>query len=125
MHKKDKKHNGDSGLVGSEESSSDHEFEQLIGQHLEQWDKTVNPSVPSIQALTQLAEDHRIFMRKKLWRDLVLFWIVSGILLSGLLMLIYQDIRLYVIVQVIMLVVAFIFLIAERMHRKVREKWTN
>jgi len=125
MHNKDKKHSGEPKIASSEEVSSDQEFRQLIGQHLEKWDETVNPTVPSIQALTQLAEDHRIFMRKKLWRDLVLFWIVSGIVLSGLLMLIYQDIRLYVIVQIIMLVAAILFLVAERLHRRVREKWTN
>jgi len=125
MDKKDTNHSEKSKLIRNEETSADQEFRQLVGQHLEQWDETVTPSVPSIQALTQLAEEHRIFMRKKLWSDLVLFWIVSGILLSGLLMLIYQDIRLYVIVQVIMLVAALLFLVAERMHRKVREKWTS
>ncbi|MFD0715944.1 YxlC family protein [Paenibacillus sp. GCM10027626] len=100
-------------------------FQRLLGQPLQQWDEAIKPDVPSIQALTQLTQQHRSDMRRKLWRDLVLLWIVSGVLLSGLLILVQEDIRLFVIVQVTVFAAALLFLVGERVHREVRRKWTN
>ncbi|MCQ6562587.1 YxlC family protein [Paenibacillus mendelii] len=101
------------------------QFEQLVGRHLKQWDDSVTPEIPSIQSLEQLAGDQRDRLRGRLWRDLLLFWVVSGMILSGLVLLVQRDLKLFIIVQVVVLMAACLFVVSPVVRREGRGKWTN
>ncbi|UVI31327.1 YxlC family protein [Paenibacillus spongiae] len=108
-----------------EEDREAEQFEQLVGRHLRQWDDSVMPDVPSLQSLERLASGHRSRLKGRLWRDLLLFWMVSGMILSGLLLLVQRDLKLFVIVQVVVLMAACLFLASSAARKEGRGKWTS
>ncbi|MFC5648698.1 DUF5345 family protein [Paenibacillus solisilvae] len=102
-------------------------FQELFGDHLMKWDASITPPIPALDDLEQLVTDHKQQLSRRLWRDLLLLWVIGGLVISGMLLLLQHNIVVFALVQIGAIAAAAIFLmIAVRSSSKEgRHKWTN
>jgi hypothetical protein len=105
---------------------ADAEFRSLLDEHLRRWDETITPDVPAPEQLERLVAEHKLSLRRKLRRELMLLWGIGVFVLSGLLLLWNSGAVLFASVQVGALAAALLFL-AGTMRRsgKEEESWTE
>ncbi len=108
-------------------SDDDIAFQELLGDHLMKWDASIKPPTPALSTLEQLVSDQKQLLARRLWRDLLMLWVVGGLVLSGMLLLFQHNMIVFVVVQTGSIIAAAIFLILTQ-RSKFKEgqyKWTN
>ncbi|REE85392.1 hypothetical protein A8990_112121 [Paenibacillus taihuensis] len=109
----------------AEEEELEQEYRELLAPHVEKWDQSITPpNPPALAALTALVGEKNKALRQRYWKELALFWIVSLMVLSVLLLLWQSSIILFAIVQGIAFVAAAVFMAvsgAKRRERRRRE----
>lgn len=102
-------------------------FQELLGDHLMKWDASIKPPTPALSTLEQLVSDQKHLLARRLWRDLLMLWVVGGLVLSGMLLLFQHNMIVFVVVQTGSIIAAAIFLILTQ-RSKFKEgqyKWDN
>ncbi|WP_308636070.1 DUF5345 family protein [Paenibacillus silvisoli] len=77
------------------------QFRQLLGVHLEGWDDRMQPGIPTGEAMTALVREHKQEMRVRFRRELLLFWLVSILVLGGMMLLLLSNVVLFAVFQAI------------------------
>ncbi|MBB3112171.1 hypothetical protein FHS18_004249 [Paenibacillus phyllosphaerae] len=97
------------GKQSEQERAVDEELASLLRGPLAQWEEQIQPEVPALADLAQLVSSHRSQQRVRLWRDLLILWVIGGIVIACLLLLLEQNVVWFAIVQAIVLVGAVLF----------------
>jgi len=106
----------------------DLETEQWLNESLRRFDAMFEPPAPSLQALQELADNGRKAANRKLWRDLVLFWIVGCIVTGGVMLLLKSDIVWFAALQAAAAVAGVAFAAVtgkRRTAERTGSKWAN
>ncbi|RAP73848.1 YxlC family protein [Paenibacillus montanisoli] len=90
------------------ELQDEEQFRQLLGVHLEKWDSGIEPGIPTDEAMMALVRGHKQETRERFRRELLLFWLVSIFVLSGMFLLWMNSVVLFAVVQAIAVAVGVI-----------------
>ncbi|RCW44150.1 YxlC family protein [Paenibacillus prosopidis] len=52
-------------------------FDNQIGKAVKRFDDVHEPSVPELHAFEQLVHEHKREVKRKLWKELMLFWLAA------------------------------------------------
>lgn len=108
------------------EQALEHEYSELLAPHVEKWDQSIiPPNPPTLAALTSLVGEKNKALRQRYWKELALFWIVSLMVLSVMLLMWQSSLILFGFVQGAAFVAAAVFLVvsgAKRSERR-RSEW--
>ncbi|MCK9858667.1 YxlC family protein [Paenibacillus sp. ATY16] len=98
----------------------------ILTESLNSWDASIELQVPHIIELEQLISDHKEKTKRRLWRDLILLWML-GILVIGSMMLIYDwNDNAFWFLQLLGVVGGLLFLrFVNRESREAKYKWTR
>ncbi|GGG09223.1 DUF5345 family protein [Paenibacillus abyssi] len=107
-----------------EQAKAQTEFDELFGKHLTAMDDRHSPVVPEAKMFLGMVEEQQKSLKKKLWRDLTLLWLIGCFAASGIVLLLVNDIRWFAGVQIATLAGSLIFL-ARISIRRVKQKWMN
>jgi tetrahydromethanopterin S-methyltransferase subunit G len=105
----------------------DKAFQELLGDHLMKWDASINPPTPALSTLEQLVSEQKQLISRRIWRDLLMLWVIGGLVISGMLLLFQHNRIVFVVVQAVFIIAAAIFLILTQ-RSKFKEgqyKWNN
>ena len=108
-------------------SDDDIAFQELLGDHLIKWDASIKPPTPALSTVEQLVSDQKQVLARRLWRDLLMLWVIGGLVISGMLLLFQHNRIVFVVVQTGSIIAAAIFLILT-LRSKFKEgqyKWNN
>lgn len=122
-----KMHQTDHNSPDDSTSDDDMAFQELLGDHLMKWDASITAPVPALDTLEQLVIDQKQLLTRRIWRDLLLLWVIGGFIISGMLLLLQHNTLVFALVQAGSIVAAAIFLILT-LSSKSEEgstKWTN
>lgn len=113
------------GDTRAETEADAEEFRELIGDHLSRWDERIEPPVPHLSALEQMVSQHQEELGRRLWRDLLLLWMLGVVLIGGLVLMIRWSIVAFACLQAAALAGALLYLFFHsRRNRSVKRKWT-
>ncbi|SFT17035.1 DUF5345 family protein [Paenibacillus sp. BC26] len=103
------------------------QIKQMLGVHLEEWDRSIQPAVPSVESITNLVREHKKELNSRYRRELVLFWLVSAFVLSGLLLLWLSSVMVFVVIQILAFAAAavFVFLFMIKGKEGRRPRWSD
>ena len=112
------------GAAGTE-AEAEAEFRELVGAQLSQWDERIQPPVPHLAALEQLVSRQKEELSRRLWRDLLLLWMLGIFIIGGLLLMLQWNIVVFACLQAAALAGALLYLfVHSRRNRSVKRKWT-
>ncbi|RJX38643.1 hypothetical protein D3P09_13900 [Paenibacillus pinisoli] len=66
-------------------------FKDHIGAELQRMDAAFERSEPELEPFESFVASHKQALRRRLWRDLALFWLVAAMLLLGMFWIMEQD----------------------------------
>ncbi|WP_336771426.1 YxlC family protein [Paenibacillus sp. MMO-58] len=98
----------------------------ILTESLNSWDASIELPVPHIIELEQLISHHKEKTKRKLWRDLIILWML-GILVVGSMMLIYDwNDSAFWLLQILGVIGGLMFLrFLNRENREAKYKWTR
>ncbi len=82
-----------------EEKNDQSWFDEQLKDAVAEWDKAHAPQTPDYRQLEALVEGHKQEMRKRLWMDLLLLWLVASCILLFMLWMIDRSLLWFVILQ--------------------------
>ncbi|REK71569.1 YxlC family protein [Paenibacillus paeoniae] len=99
-------------------------FTEHMGAELQRFDDAYERREPELAPLDSFVASHKLALRKKLWRDLALFWLVAAMLLLGMLWILERDWIWFAALQLLVAISAIGYI--GFVHRKKgREQWKN
>lgn len=99
-------------------------FEQNISGELRKFDSAYEREAPDTVDLELFVAQHQRDLRKRLWRDLMILWLVAACLLLGMLWVMDRHFMWFVSLQAISAAGAVVF-IGVSHRKKVRGIWKN
>lgn len=99
-------------------------FMEHIGTELQKMDDAYERSEPELEPFESFVASHKMALRKKLWRDLALFWLVAAMLLLGMLWVLERDWIWFAALQLLVAVSAIGY-IGFAFVWKGRKQWKN
>ncbi|SDX44294.1 YxlC family protein [Paenibacillus sp. CF384] len=111
----------------NDDHQEEQQFQQLLGVHLDEWDRSMQPDIPSVESITKLVREQKKELGRRHMRELLLFWLVSACVLSGLLLLWVSSIAIFVAVQILAFTAAavFVMLFIVKGREGRRPKWSD
>lgn len=94
--------------VQANEDHGDLELTELIDELQEEWrrmDYVLGEESAQPMSMLAIVEQQRAALRKKMWRDLAIFWVVALVILAGISALYVADVVTFVIVQLLSLTI--------------------
>ncbi|GKU76154.1 DUF5345 family protein [Paenibacillus sp. L3-i20] len=95
-------------------------FQEHIGVELEKLDAAFEPMMPQLESINELVTSHKRELRRKLWKELGLFWLIGLLLLTGMMWVIGNNLLWFVALQVLASAGAFWYIVAS--YRKKGER---
>lgn len=99
-------------------------FNQQMRTELDRFDQAFEQPVMDPIQLETFVRNHRQEMKRKLWRDLALFWCVAAIVLVIVMGVLNRSLTLFVALQVLAAIGAIGY-IGISLGRKVNRLWKN
>lgn len=99
-------------------------FDARVKTELTKFDQAFERPDPDPTQLAALVADHRKQLRRKLWRDLALFWIVAAIVLTAILGVLDRSWIWFVALQGISAAGAIAFIGISSAKRR-KQSWKN
>jgi hypothetical protein len=115
-----------SELEVEREHEHEHEaqFREMVGGPLEAMDDLFEPEVPQAAWFAELVIVQKKEIRRKMLRDLLLFWIVGCLALGLMTLLITQNVIVFLLLQLFAMAGAGVF-IGRNEVRRVKREWTH
>lgn len=76
-------------------------FEEQMGEALKTFDAAYERQAPDLVMLEAFAAQHQREQRKKMWKELALFWLVAACLLLGMMWVLERHFIWFVALQVL------------------------
>lgn len=102
--KKDPQENIKSGEATEAESETGLVLKLQTG--LRQLDKVFPGELPGAAALQVMVRQHRSSLRKKMWKELSVFWLLALIILAATTFLYVSNVYIIIVVQMLSIVIA-------------------
>ncbi|WP_141502729.1 YxlC family protein [Paenibacillus luteus] len=94
-------------------------FEDRLKDAMTQFDAVHAPKVPSLQQFEALVDDHKQEMKKRLWKELLLFWLIACFILGLMLWVLDRNVVWFAILQICIAVGGISFVTMRFRRRKV------
>ncbi|MBW7476414.1 YxlC family protein [Paenibacillus oenotherae] len=107
------------------EHELDAAFQAIAGDHLDKWDASITPDIPTLDSLETMISSHKEAVRQRLWRDLLLFWAVGCLILTVLMFVLYSSLQAFLFLQIGTFAAAVLFLLRASFRKEGRRKWTH
>lgn len=99
-------------------------FMERIGADLQKFDHAYERKEPELAPFESFVVARKHAFRKKLWRDLALFWLVGAMLLLGMLWILERNWIWFAALQLLVAISAIGYIGVVQV-KKVREQWKN
>ncbi|RJE87745.1 hypothetical protein D3P07_15705 [Paenibacillus sp. 1011MAR3C5] len=99
-------------------------FMEHIGTELRKMDDAYERSEPELGPFESFVASHKQALRRKLWRDLALFWLVAAMLLLGMLWILERDWIWFAALQLLVAISAISYIGFVHVW-KGRKQWKN
>lgn len=100
-------------------------FRAMAGDSLKQWEQSIDPDVPSLESIGGMISSHKEAVRVRLWRELLLLWVIGCFVISGLMLVLYSSLQVFLFVQLGVLGAAGLLLLRASLRKEGRGKWTH
>jgi hypothetical protein len=100
------------------------QFREMVGGPLEAMDDLFEPEVPQAAWFAELVIVQKKEIRRKMLRDLLLFWIVGCLALGLMTLLVTQNVIVFLLLQLFAMAGAGVF-IGRNEVRRVKREWTH
>ncbi|MFD0962008.1 DUF5345 family protein [Paenibacillus chungangensis] len=117
----------DKGAKGAEERDDQLWFQRHVKGELQRFDKSfeAEAEAPSIMELESFIGEHKSSLRRKQWKELLLFWLTALLLLGGVGWLSKQDVIWFVTLQIAAGWGGILFLGIMHRRRKGSSEWKS
>lgn len=103
----------------------DQALTELMRGGLQKLDMLVPDEMPNLQWMEQIVADQQNRMRKKMWTELAVFWLVAMLVLSGVFLALYANVYIFAALQAFVVAAAVPVAVILRRKEQVKTKWKS
>lgn len=101
----------------------DQALAELMRDGLHKLDALVPDEMPNLQWMEQMVSDQQTRMRKKMWTELAVFWLVAMVILTGVFLALYANVYIFAALQAFVVAAAVPVAFILRRKEQVKTKW--
>jgi len=99
-------------------------FDEQFGSVVNQFDAAHAPLLPELHHVEQLVQLHKNDLRRKFWKELLLFWLVACFIFGLMMWMLERDLVWFAILQLI-IAMGGIGFVSMTFGKRMGRKWNN
>lgn len=99
-------------------------FDEQLGAAINRFDAVHEPLLPELHNIEQLVQLHKNDLKRKLWKDLLLFWLVACFIFGSMMWMLERDWVWFAILQSIIAMGGIAF-VSMTFGKRMGRKWNN
>ncbi|MGG1639507.1 YxlC family protein [Paenibacillus sp. FSL K6-3182] len=103
-----------------EETEDQKWFDDQLQETLNRFDAIHAPHVPELQRFEDMVDAHKQQMKRKLWKDLLIFWLLACLIFGMMMWMLDRNLVWFAVLQVVIAVGSIGFVGITFGRRKVR-----